>query len=232
MAISRIVMSRAERGITQFGHGGVEDRPGFGVCGHGNRLESGSDEESQARRCTPCPCAARTRGGDGPTRAPRRQTGRHPGEAARGCRDPRGRHGRADHRARPHASTPSCLAATGCSPRAPTATSSSGAVLSADATSVRRKLLTQIEPGAHVDRDARVQRLVLLHADRAAPAVGERADRIAGRSVPRVVLPCGVIDLGHPGARTRGDARRVPSRGARAARRGAAESGRLVPQRR
>lgn len=30
-----------------------------------------------------------------------------------------------------------------------------GAVLSADATSVRRKLLTQIEPGAQVDRDAR-----------------------------------------------------------------------------
>ena len=30
-----------------------------------------------------------------------------------------------------------------------------GAVLSADATSVRRKLLTQIEPGARVDRDAR-----------------------------------------------------------------------------
>ena len=107
-----------------------------------------------------------------------------------------------------------------------------GAVLHADARSVRRKLLTQIEPGAQVGRGAGFSGYYYLtpgelHVPYESVLIGTPAG-----PCPAWLFPAESTTLGDPGARPRRDPVRVPARRAGAARSGASGAGRLVPQRR
>ena len=129
---------------------------------------------------------------------------------------PRARHRGADDHALAHARHASCPGATACSRAARELHQARLGARRGRRRRVKRKLLTHIAADAQLSPRGRLQRLVLRPPRPAAPALHPRAHRLGRRPVPRVALPRRATGdvLGHPGARARHDARRVPARGA------------------